>query len=214
MPRTGRPRTFNRDEAVVAAMLLFWEHGFESTSLAQLRAAMGNISAASFYAAFESKEALFREAVDLYISTYGQVSESFRDRSVTPRAAIEQGLRRSARMQTERSHPLGCLVVLSAVTCSPELKHIRELLSKERGKVRGWQKDCIERAIADGELPDSTDITMLVTLFDTFLRGISSQARDGVSLEAIDAAITQLMSLWDALSVGQEIEAKFEGESP
>ncbi|GGD85133.1 TetR/AcrR family transcriptional regulator [Paenibacillus nasutitermitis] len=201
MPRTGRPRAFKRDEAVVAAMLLFWEHGFESTSLAQLRVAMGNISAASFYAAFESKEALFREAVDLYIATYGQVSESFRDSSLTPRAAIEQGLRRSARMQTESSHPLGCLLVLSAATCSLELKHIQELLSKERQKVRSWQKDCIERAIKDGELPDSTDISMLVTMFDTFLRGISSQARDGVPIEAIDAAISQLMSIWDTLSI-------------
>ncbi|WP_141505656.1 TetR/AcrR family transcriptional regulator [Paenibacillus luteus] len=200
MPRTGRPRAFNRDEAVVAAMLLFWEHGFESTSLAQLRAAMGNISAASFYAAFESKEALFREAVDIYISTYGQVSESFRDRSLTPRAAIEQGLRRSARMQTEGSHPLGCLLVLSTVTCSLELNHIQDLLLKERQKVRSWQKECIERAIAEGELPDSTDISMLVTLVDTFLRGISSQARDGVPIEDIDAAITQLMRIWDTLS--------------
>ncbi|MGG1659274.1 TetR/AcrR family transcriptional regulator [Brevibacillus sp. NRS-1366] len=201
MPRTGRPRAFNRDEAVVSAMLLFWEHGFESTSLAQLRAAMGNISAASFYAAFESKEALFREAVDLYISTYGQVSESFRDKSLTPKEAIEQGLRRSARMQTERSHPLGCLLILSAATCSPELEHIQEMIFKEREKVRGWQKDCIERAISNGELPNSTDISMLVTLFDTFLRGISSQARDGIPLEAIDAAITQLMSVWNVVSV-------------
>ncbi|OBZ16375.1 TetR/AcrR family transcriptional regulator [Bacillus sp. FJAT-26390] len=200
MPRTGRPRAFNRDEAVIAAMLLFWEHGFESTSLAQLRASMGNISAASFYAAFESKEALFSEAVDQYISTFGQVSEDFRDQSMTSKAAIEQGLRRSAQMQTDRSHPLGCLLVMSAVTCSPELEHIQVMLSKERTKVRGWQQDCIERAIANGELPASTDIPMLVTLFDTFLRGISSQARDGIPLEAIDAAITQLMSVWDMLS--------------
>lgn len=200
MPRTGRPREFNRDEAVVAAMLLFWEHGFESTSLAQLRAAMGGISPASFYAAFESKEALFREAIHQYITTYGQVSESFCDTRITSKAAIEQGLRRSARMQTERSHPLGCLLVLSAVNCSPEQKHIRDILAKEREKVRDWIKDCIERAVANGELPDSTDILMLVTLFDTFLRGISTQALDGVPYEIIDAAITKLMSIWDALS--------------
>lgn len=207
MARTGRPRAFNRDEAVNSAMLLFWEHGFESTSLAQLRAAMGDISAASFYAAFESKEALFREVVDLYISTYGQVSESFRDQSMSAKASIEQGLRRSARMQTESSHPLGCLLVSSAVTCSPEQKHMQDMLSKERAKVRGWQKDCIVRAVADGELPDSTDISMLVTLFDTFLQGISTQARDGISLEQIDAAITQLMSVWDNLSAktGQRV---------
>ncbi|MWV47098.1 TetR family transcriptional regulator [Paenibacillus sp. HJL G12] len=200
MPRTGRPRAFNRDEAVTAAMHLFWEHGYESTSLAQLRAAMGDISAASFYAAFESKEALFREVVDEYISSYGQVSESFRDTSIPPRAAIEQGLRRSAKMQTERSHPLGCLLVLSAVTCSPEQNHIQEMLAKERERVRSWLKACIDRAVANGDLTDSTDIAMLVTLFETFLRGISSQARDQVPYEEIDSAITQLMKVWDILS--------------
>lgn len=200
MARTGRPRAFNRDGAVAAAMLLFWEHGYESTSLAQLRAAMGDISAASFYAAFESKESLFREVMDRYISTYGQVSESFRDTSLTSKAAIEQGLRQSARMQTESSHPLGCLLILSAVNCSPEQQHIREMLAKERARVNGWLKGCIERAVVNGELPGSTDIPMLVTLFETFLQGISTQARDGVSYEALDAAITQLMSVWDALS--------------
>lgn len=197
MPRTGRPREFDRDQAVTAAMLLFWERGFEPASLAQLRAVMGGISPASFYAAFGSKEALFREAVRQYISTYGQVSESFRDTSLTSKAAIEQGLRRSARMQTENSHPLGCLLVLSAVNCSPEQQQIQELLAKEREKVRGWIQDCIDRAVAGGELPDSADVAMLVTLFETFLRGISIQAQDGVPYEKIDAAITRLMNIWE-----------------
>lgn len=159
MPRTGRPRAFNREEAVTAAMNLFWEHGFESTSLSRLRAAMGNISAASFYAAFDSKGALFREAVDRYISIYGQVSNSFRDTSLTSKAAIEQGLRQSARMQTENSHPLGCLLVLSAVNCSPEQLHIQEILAKEREKVHGWLKNCIERAVAGfNRYPHAADV--------------------------------------------------------
>ena len=161
---------------------------------------MGDISATSFYAAFESKESLFREVMDQYISTYGQVSESFRDTNLTSKAAIEQGLRRSAKMQTESSHPLGCLLVLSAVNCSPEQQHIREMLAKERARVHGWLTECIERAATNGELPASTDIPMLVTLFETFLQGISTQARDGISYEAMGAAITQLMSVWDALS--------------
>ncbi|MFE6795767.1 TetR/AcrR family transcriptional regulator [Paenibacillus chitinolyticus] len=206
MPRTGRPRAFNRDEAVASAMFLFWEHGFESTSLTQLREAMGGISAASFYAAFESKEALFYEAMKVYKSTYGQVSDSYWDKSLTPKAAIEQGLRRSARMQTDRSHPLGCLLVLSAVNCSPELNHIQEMVAKERQKVRGWLKDCLLRAAENEELPPTADISVLVALFDTFLQGISTQARDGVPYESIDAAITQLMRIWDVLSDKPDIQ--------
>lgn len=201
MPRTGRPRAFNRDEAVAAAMNLFWEYGFESTSLAQLRAEMGDISAASFYAAFKSKEVLFREVIDRYISTYGQASETFRDPNRTARAAIESGLLEAARFQTENTHPLGCLLVLSTVNCSPEQQHIQDLLSKERQRVRGWIKACIERAVANRELPESTDTSMVTTLFETFLRGISTQARDGVPYEEIAAAITHLMSVWDSLSM-------------
>lgn len=55
----------------------------------------------------------------------------------------------------------------------------------------------IERATKNGELQESTNVSMLTTLFVTFLEGISTEARDGVSLDNIDAAITKLMELWD-----------------
>src|SRR6187402_395278 len=74
MSQRGRPRTFDRDAAIVSAMHLFWEHGYESTSLSQLKAAIGEgISAPSFYAAFESKEALYKEALERYMEIYGKV---------------------------------------------------------------------------------------------------------------------------------------------
>ncbi|OBZ12136.1 TetR family transcriptional regulator [Bacillus sp. FJAT-27264] len=198
MVRTGRPRKFSRDEAITQAMMLFWEHGFESTSLAQLKTAMGGISSASFYAAFESKDALFKEALDRYLSTFGQVSTSLTDPSLSSRTAIELTLRSSAKMQTEQTHPLGCLVILSANTCSPENNHIREILTLERATTRRKFYTCIERAIQTGELREGTNIAMLTTLFITFLDGISTEARDGVTLDNINAAITKLMELWDS----------------
>ncbi|WP_311083100.1 TetR/AcrR family transcriptional regulator [Paenibacillus polymyxa] len=197
MVRTGRPRKFCRDEAISQAMMLFWEHGFESTSLAQLKKAMGGISSASFYAAFESKDALFKEALDRYLATYGQVSTSLTNYSLSSRTAIELALRSSAIMQTEQTHPLGCLVIFSANTCSPENTHIRELLIRQRAVTRNKFYARIERATKNGELQESTNISMLTTLFVTFLEGISTEARDGVSLDNIDAAITKLMELWD-----------------
>ncbi|WP_226000116.1 TetR/AcrR family transcriptional regulator [Paenibacillus sp. BJ-4] len=197
MVRTGRPRKFSRDEAISQAMMLFWEHGFESTSLAQLKKAMGGISSASFYAAFESKDALFKEALDRYLATFGQVSTCLTDYSLSSRTAIELALRRSAIMQTEQTHPLGCLVILSANTCSPENTHIRELLIRQRAVTRNKFYARIERATKNGELQESTNVSMLTTLFVTFLEGISTEARDGVSLDNIDAAITKLMELWD-----------------
>ena len=198
MPRTGRPREFDLGEAVQHAMRLFWQHGYEATSLAQLKAAMGDISPASFYAAFDSKEALFRRVVDAYLATHGQVLAPLFNSKYPPRQAIEQALRGSARMQTDAGHPPGCLVVLSTTTCAPENSHVQQRLLTERQRNRAGIRACVDRAIACGELRTDSDAAALTAVFDTFLIGISTQARDGVPRSTLQAGITALLGVWDA----------------
>ena len=70
MATRGRPRTFDRAGALRRAMEVFWEHGYEGTSMSDLTAAMG-IKSPSLYAAFGCKEELFREAVAYYNETLG-----------------------------------------------------------------------------------------------------------------------------------------------
>lgn len=135
MARTGRPREFERDAALQVALRLFWQHGYEATSLAQLREAMG-ISSASFYAAFGSKEALFDEVVRAYMASYGRVTEAVADDELPPREAIERILRASARMQTEPEHPTGCLMVLAGAAGSADHEGVRALLAERRSAVR------------------------------------------------------------------------------
>ena len=198
MPRTGRPRGFDRDLAVQQAMRLFWEQGYEATSLAQLKAAMGGIAPASFYAAFTSKEALFREVIGRYLATHGQVTAPLLDPAVPPRKAVEQSLRASARMQTDGTHPLGCLIVLSVSTCSPESQHLRAVLAAERQRNRAGLRACVERAVVLGELRSDTDVSGLAAVLGAFLAGVSLEARDDVPLPTLDAGVTGLMRLWDA----------------
>ncbi len=200
MARTGRPRGFDRTAALDAAMRLFWEHGYEATSLTQLKTAMGGLSSASFYAAFTSKEALFREAVRRYLDTHGQAVASLWDRTVSARDAVEQALRRSARMQSDPSHPLGCLVVMSTLTSAPQNSHLQALLATERKANRAAFAGLIRRAVADGELGARTDAEGFATLLDGYLVGLSTQARDGVPVEQLEAAVAQLMIMWDALT--------------
>jgi AcrR family transcriptional regulator len=201
MARTGRPRGFDKAEAVEKAMRVFWQFGYEATSLAQLKQAMGGISTASFYAAFGSKEGLFREATAHYLATHGQVTASLRDLSMAPRRAIELALRRSTRMQTDASHPKGCLVVSSASTCAPENGHIQALLAEERARNRVALQGCVQRAIETGDLPAHTQVAGLAATFETFLIGLSSQARDGMPLAVLEDAISKIMGVWDACAV-------------
>lgn len=199
MATMGRPRTFDRDKAIEAAMYLFWQNGYESTSLSQLKAGISNgISAPSFYAAFGSKEALFHECVQRYLATYGQVTESLWDTRLPPRYALETTLRRSAEMQCETSHPKGCMIGLGVMSApSAENASVAEPLAKSRARTCAGIASTVQRGIESGELSAKTDVQALTTSFSAFLFGLSTLARDGATLSELNNAITAIMSLWD-----------------
>lgn len=200
MAQMGRPRSFDRDAAVEQALHLFWEQGYEATSLSQLKAAIGRgISAPSFYAAFGSKEALYQECVARYLSTHARVTECLWDERLAPRQAVEMALRRSARMQCETGHPKGCMVTLGAMSApSPEHAAVAVPLAQSRARTRAGFIACVERALASGELQQDVDAQALATVFDSFLQGVSTLARDGIPLEIIERAIGLVMANWDA----------------
>ena len=198
MARTGRPRKFDRDEAVAAAMELFWKHGFEGASLERLREAMGGLSSASFYTAFASKEALYREVLVRYLGTHGRVLDALRDVHLPPRERIEQALRRSVRMQTDVSHPSGCMITLSAMVGSAELTALRGLTAAERAANRDALRGCVRAGIETGELRPDADAAGLAALFEGLLVGFSIQALDQVPVSALDGAITGALAAWDS----------------
>ncbi|MBP2171061.1 AcrR family transcriptional regulator [Erwinia toletana] len=199
MAQMGRPRRFDRRQAVEQAMHLFWQQGYESTSLSQLKAAIGGgISAPSFYAAFASKEALFAEAAQCYLASYAQVTACLWDNDLAPRRAIEQALRQSASMQCEPGHPKGCMVALGIMSApTAEYADVVRPLTESRSRTRAGFIACVERGIARGELPAETDARVMAAVFDSFLLGLSTLARDGVEHQVFAAAITQILQLWD-----------------
>ena len=203
MAQMGRPRTFDRDVAITQALHLFWEHGYDATSLSQLKANIGGgITAPSFYAAFGSKQALFNEVMERYLNTHGRVTDSLFDTTLPPREAVELTLRRSAKMQCEDDHPKGCLVALGLMSaCTDESKVVSEPLAQARAFNRAGLVACVERGIATGELRTTVASQALAAVFDSFMLGLSTQARDGVPHATLDAAVTQVMELWDSLRI-------------
>lgn len=199
MGAMGRPRTFDREKAIEDAMYLFWQHGYESTSLALLKAGIRNgISAPSFYAAFGSKEALFQECVQRYLATFGQVTNALWDNTLPAREALEVTLRSSAEMQCEPGHPSGCMVGLGSLSAtSAQHASVAEPLIRARNLTREGITATIQRGVDRGELSNNTDVIALAGSFSTFLFGLSIQARDGATLEELNGAISLMMRLWD-----------------
>lgn len=138
--------------------------------------------------------------MERYLNTHGRVTDSLFDNTLPPREAIELTLRRSAKMQCEPDHPKGCLVALGLMSaCTEESKAISAPLAKARNLNRAGIVACIHRAVAAGELPATVIPETLAAAFDSFLLGLSTLARDGVPYATLDAAVTQMMGLWDSL---------------
>ncbi|MEU5833441.1 TetR/AcrR family transcriptional regulator [Streptomyces diacarni] len=194
----GRPRAFDRDAALERAMRVFWERGYEAASLAELTGAMG-IRPPSLYAAFGSKEQLFREAVELYGRTEGGVTARALREESTAREAIGAALRGNACAYTEPGSPRGCMVVLSATTCAPEHETVRTLLCDDRRAMERSLRDRIDRGVAEGDVPADTDTRSLAAFYATVLFGLSVQARDGATRDDLLAVAHAAMASWDTL---------------
>src|SRR5207253_2318901 len=176
-PRTpaGRPRSFDLDKALDAALQVFWRKGYEGASLSDLTGAMG-INRPSLYAAFGGKEALFRQAVDRYVEGPGaHVRQALEE--PTARAAVERVLRRTVDLLTDPGTPPGCLLVQGALTCGEADEPIRRELASRRATGGAALRTRFERAIAEGDLPAGADPADLARFVATVIWGLAVQAR-------------------------------------
>lgn len=188
----GRPREFDRDHALQQAMLAFWQRGYEGTSMSDLVEALG-IASARIYAAFGSKEALFREAVALYDAGDGGFAHRALDEQADVHAAIERMLRDAVMLYTKRDFPHGCMVVSAATNCSAQNDGIQAWLSALRRERAASIVDRLARGVKAGQLKRDTDVRALGDFYAVQLHGISVQARDGVSRDHLMAAVRLAM---------------------
>lgn len=196
----GRPREFDRHQALRQALELFWRRGFETTSMADLVAALG-IASARIYAAFGSKEALFREAIELYESQEG----GFADLALQEPCAyvaIERMLQEAVALYTRADGPRGCMVVASAVNCSSDNDSVREWLAEHRRARTASIIQRLEAAQQAGELPGHSDATSLGDYYSTVLHGLSVQARDGVSAARLLQGVALAMQVFGRTAQG------------
>ena len=197
MAERGRPRGFDRTTALRRAMEVFWEHGYEGTSIGDLTAAMG-IRPPSLYAAFGSKEALFREAVALYEELEGEPPLRALCDAPTARDGVEAMLRSNVRAYTAPDRPSGCMIVLAATTYTPSTAGIRDFLAEQRRQSIVAMRERLARGQADGDVPPGADIDALAAYVMSVQYGMSVQARDGASPAELSAVVDCLIRGWPA----------------
>ena len=196
----GRPRTFDPDVALHQALDLFWERGYDGTSLNDLAEAMG-IASASIYACFGSKEDLFRKVMVLYGTTSGEPPRRALREQPTAHAAIYAMLSATADEITRPETPPGCMLVLAGLTGAVENEAVRELLADRRRNQFTTIKDRLARGVADGDLPaPPASLDAIARYYTTVVQGLSVQARDGATRAELETVVTCAMAAWDTLT--------------
>lgn len=192
-PKRGRPREFDREQALDRALATFWRWGYEATSLAQLTEAMG-ISPPSLYAAFGNKEDLFFEAVARYEKMVAGDAFELPD----ARAAVERFLLDAAKGFTENDELRGCFVISAATNCGEGSTRVADGMRQRRGAGEAMLRERITRGVREGQLPEDTDVRALAKSFASVFQGMSVQARDGATRKELVAVARHAMRMWPA----------------
>ncbi len=192
--RTGRPLSFDRDAALRQAMLTFWRHGYETTSVADLTAAMG-ISAPSLYAAFGDKRRLFLEAMRLYAGDPADMERAIANARTAQQAAHDL-MTAAATIYTGEVTPRGCLLASATASGSAAAADVQDAVADIRRSIADRLQMRIERDIVGGVLPPGTQAAALAGLVLAVTQGMSVLARDGASRASLLAIAEAALHAW------------------
>ena len=179
----GRPRAFDADAALDRAMDVFWRHGYEGATIAQLTEAM-SINPPSLYAAFGSKEGLLKAALD----RYSEKRDAWMDRVVsapTAHEVAERFLMEHADAQTDPANPPGCLLVQGGLACGTGSENVPFELAARRTRTEDQLRERFVRAKADGDLGASVDPVTLARYLSAVTSGMCVMASSGANRETL-----------------------------
>jgi AcrR family transcriptional regulator len=175
--KTGRPISFDKDAALEAAMLLFWERGYEGTSMADLTRAMG-LNPSSIYAAFGDKHALFQLAVRRYMEMRAQYAGKALEEP-TLEKVVRALFDNTVAFLTMPGHPPTCMTLAGAVGCSVDAAPARDIMTEIRKQNEAAMRERFLQARKSGELPKHINVDDYTRYLSTILAGLSIQAANG-----------------------------------
>ena len=190
----GRPRTFDPDAALDAALGAFRTHGYEAATVALLREATG-LTSPQLYNAFGDKEALFRAAV----ARYGEGAAAWAMGALaapTAREAVGRFLKAAAGAYAEPGSPAGCLFVTGALAVSPGAEAVAELLRERRRATAEALSERVARGVAEGDVPAGADPVALGRFYAGVVHGMSVQALDGATADQLRRVGETAMRAW------------------
>ena len=187
MPRT---KEFEPEAALQDAMELFWQKGYEATSMRDLLGCMG-IGRGSFYGTFGDKRSLFLAALDRFErKRTAWVDEALE--GPEPMDAIRYVFERTVENLVGFEPRRGCLLANSAVELAPHDPEVAERISSYVRRTEDAFAAALERAA--GELPEKEDPRTLARFLVSNLHGLRVMARAGAPREALEDTVRVVLA--------------------
>ncbi len=194
VPTIGRPRAFDVEVALDRALEVFWQKGYEGTSLSDLTEAM-RINRPSLYAAFGNKEALFRKVLDRYAEgPTGYMAQALQ--APTAREVARRFLRGVIDQLTDKRTPRGCLLVQSALVCADAAESVRAELAARRAEGERALRRRFERAKKEGDLPADASPADLASYLITVVHGMAVRGASDASRAQLLRVMEMAMKSW------------------
>lgn len=193
--KRGRPRILDRDTGLEVAARLFWQHGYEGTSIAELTRAMG-ITPPSLYATFGSKEELYRQALDHNIKQESKLRSEALQGEMSAYDALSFYLYDVAQGVSDPNKPRGCIISTAVLQHAEENESVAREVAARRDMSIQCIKKRFDRAINEGELPAGTDTEALARFYSAVVQGMSAQACDGACTETLKRMVDIALAAW------------------
>jgi AcrR family transcriptional regulator len=190
----GRHREFDVDQALDAALCVFWRKGYEGASYTDLTQATG-VERPGLYSAFGNKEVLFLRALERYYEHY---LDFFPAAMALPtsREVVEHILRRSAELHTRYPDHPGCLGINGVLAGSDDAEPVRRALIDARANGEALLRERLEKAKEEGDLPETANSAALAVYLLAVLHGMAVQAKAGFTHDVLELVIDQVLSAW------------------
>ncbi len=195
----GRPKVFDREDALEKAMMLFWQHGYEGTSLSHLVAVTG-AKAPTLYAEFTNKTGLFRAVLEHYITRFTDQYNTCLFGETAPVAEVlETFLTTIAKCFTAEGTPSGCFIVSTSSGLGASSQEIADTIKARHDLQDKSLTRFLSERQQQGELPDHCDVNHVAKYLNCFIHGMSVSSRNGASYEELLSMIATTIRLLPGL---------------
>jgi TetR/AcrR family transcriptional repressor of nem operon len=205
----SRPRGFNEEAALDAAMACFWRHGYTATSVRDLGAAMG-LGAASLYNSFGGKRQLFTRVLDRYLDNNMRARVARLTTTMSPRAAIQTFFDEVVAASLADSSRRGCLLVNSALEIAPHDAELGETIADRLAEIEGFFRGRVSAAQAEGEAAPNKDPAEIAHLLLAAILGLRVLARARPEPALLRSIARQALAMLGPESSGHKLASKKE----